>query len=356
MREQRPAGWQVTTDRDIAELDRDVAPTLKYDELGHFFASSEWLTCLARHGLVEAPPIAVVTASNPTASGQYRLSMMADGNATWRSLTNYYSLRAPAIAGPAPVPDDAARALARSLVALSDATSELSVRRFGDNDDSARALTAALTDEGWRTRAFHDQWNWYSDVAGRSFADYWASRSSQLRNTTRRKQKQAAREHRIAVTSYNDTASVEQGLDGYAQVYAASWKAPEATTAFIPALARLCARLGTLRLAVLSVDDEPAAAQLWITTPQTAYIYKLAHDARFDALSAGSILSRYMFEEAIDRDNVAEIDFGIGDEPYKQAWVDSRRALLGIRALNPRTLRGRFRIARAWLRNARADG
>ena len=42
----------------------------------------------------------------------------------------------------------------------------------------------------------------------------------------------------------------------------------------------------------------------------------------------------------IEVDGVREVDFLIGDEPYKQDWMSHRRERWGIVAYNPGTLRG----------------
>src|SRR5690606_21002064 len=73
---------------------------------------------------------------------------------------------------------------------------------------------------------------------------------------------------------------------------------------------------------------------------RVSYIYKLAHDPDYNALSVGSLLTAHMFEHAIDVDQVSEIDFGVGDEPYKRDWTDTRRQRIGLQAVNLRTLRG----------------
>jgi CelD/BcsL family acetyltransferase involved in cellulose biosynthesis len=45
-------------------------------------------------------------------------------------------------------------------------------------------------------------------------------------------------------------------------------------------------------------------------------------------------------QHVIDVDRVREIDYLIGDEPYKQDWMSHRRERWGIVAYNPRTLKG----------------
>jgi len=104
--------------------------------------------------------------------------------------------------------------------------------------------------------------------------------------------------------------------------------------------------MGALRLGILSVDGEPAAAQLWIVHHGKALIYKLAYDERFADLSVGTILSATLFQHALDVDKVTEVDYLSGDDGYKKDWMSQRRERWGILALNPRTPRGVLAIAR----------
>jgi CelD/BcsL family acetyltransferase involved in cellulose biosynthesis len=104
--------------------------------------------------------------------------------------------------------------------------------------------------------------------------------------------------------------------------------------------------MGTLRLGIIHVDGEPAAAQLWFVHNGCALIYKLAYDERFADLSVGTILSAALFQHALDVDKVTEVDYLSGDDAYKKDWMSHRRERWGILALNPRTPRGALAIAR----------
>ena len=104
--------------------------------------------------------------------------------------------------------------------------------------------------------------------------------------------------------------------------------------------------MGALRLGIVHVDGEPAAAQLWIVHSGKALIYKLAYDERFGELSVGTILSATLFQHALDVDKVTEVDYLSGDDAYKKDWMSQRRERWGILALNPRTPRGLIAIAR----------
>jgi CelD/BcsL family acetyltransferase involved in cellulose biosynthesis len=54
-----------------------------------------------------------------------------------------------------------------------------------------------------------------------------------------------------------------------------------------------------------------------------------------------------MLRHLLDQEHVAEIDFGRGDDPYKQGWASSRRQRIGVLLVNPWRLSG----AVAWLRH-----
>ncbi|MDP2323701.1 MAG: hypothetical protein Q8N51_06685, partial [Gammaproteobacteria bacterium] len=44
----------------------------------------------------------------------------------------------------------------------------------------------------------------------------------------------------------------------------------------------------------------------------------------------------------MEEDQVLEVDYLIGNDPYKQAWMNRRRERWGIVAYNPKTLSGAF--------------
>jgi hypothetical protein len=47
-----------------------------------------------------------------------------------------------------------------------------------------------------------------------------------------------------------------------------------------------------------------------------------------------------LMEHVIEIDKVEEIDYLIGDDPYKKAWMSHRRERWGVIAYNPRSMGG----------------
>jgi len=207
-------------------------------------------------------------------------------------------------------------------------------------------LVEAFKKAGYIVQTFFAFGNWYLPVNGRTFAEYFETLPSVLKNTWTRKKKKLEKSGRSKVEIVTGGPGLETAIDAYTRVYLASWKHPEPHPDFIPGLIRMCAEAGTLRLGILYVDEEPAASQMWIVHNGKALIYKLAYDERFGELSVGTILSARMFEHALDVDKVKEVDYLSGDDAYKRNWMSHRRERWGILALNPRTLRGALAIAR----------
>ena len=80
-----------------------------------------------------------------------------------------------------------------------------------------------------------------------------------------------------------------------------------------------------MRMGLARHEGEVVAAQMWTVDHGTAYIHKLAHLESAKPLSAGTILTAALFEHVIDRDKVAWVDFGTGDDPYKRDWMEQVR-------------------------------
>ena len=202
-----------------------------------------------------------------------------------------------------------------------------------DEDGSATLAAAALRAAGWRTSISQDDINHVLTVGGRDFATYLATRPGVLRSTLRRK---AAHVDCEVLTAFSPEAWAT-----YEAIYDASWKGEEGSPAFLRAFAAAEGAAGRLRLGLARIDGEPVAAQLWTVEGATAFIHKLAYREEARALSPGTALTAAMMAHVVDRDRVALVDFGTGDDPYKRDWMEQARPRYRIDAI-------RLADPRAW--------
>lgn len=215
------------------------------------------------------------------------------------------------------------------------------VMRFAPLDRESpkyETLLTALRSVGWIPFRFYCFGNWFLRVDS-DWQDYLARRDGQLRGLLRRKGKKfAAAGGSMEIVT--DSIAAESAIRDYSAVYAKSWKKPEPYPQFIPGLIRWLAAKGWLRLGIARFAGQPVAAQIWIVAHGKACIFKLAYDAAFAHLAPGTLLTAHLMQHAIDIDRVREVDYLIGDDPYKVDWMSHRRERWGIVAYNPRTATG----------------
>lgn len=180
--------------------------------------------------------------------------------------------------------------------------------------------------------------NWYLE-ANKTWSEYLDNRPGQLKNIILRKAKSFRRKNG-ALELIQSSDRLEYGIQAYLQVYATSWKVPEPYPEFMPGLIRMLEKKGWLRLGIATLNGKPVAAQVWIVAYGRASIYKLAYDESSKDLSAGTLLSAMLMEYVLDQDKVCEVDYLIGDDTYKAAWMSDRRERWGIVAYNLKTVRG----------------
>jgi Acetyltransferase (GNAT) domain len=188
--------------------------------------------------------------------------------------------------------------------------------------------------------------NWYLEVNGRSFAEYFSGLPSRVKNTSNRKTKQFEKIANAEITIITDHQNLAAGIEAYEKVYQSSWKNPEPYPDFMSGLMTSAATLGCLRLGVAYLDQQPIAAQLWIVANNTAYIFKLAYDEEYKNYAPGTILTTKLMEYVIDQDKVATVDYLCGDDSYKEDWMSHRRERWGVNAFNTDTFRGNIEMCK----------
>ena len=207
-------------------------------------------------------------------------------------------------------------------------------------------LLQTLKEMGIITQTYFCFGNWYLDVSGQSYGDYFKSLPKVLKKNIPYMSRKLDRTGRVRFDLITGEEGFEQALSDYEKVYNASWREPEPYPTFIRGLAQLCMKNKSLRLGLIYLDDEPAAAQFWIVHGSVALIYKICYDERFSKLSVGTILTARLMQHVIDIDQVQEVDYLSGDDAYKQNWMSHRRERWGIMAFNPSSLHGNLQAVR----------
>lgn len=219
----------------------------------------------------------------------------------------------------------------------------ISLAPMDPNSSVYRMLLNAMGGAGLVGFRYYCFGNWYLKVDS-DWKSYLLGRKSKQRNTISRMTKKLAGDGGwLELVPAED---LDRGLQAYEQVYAASWKKSEPHQDFVPGLLRTCAQRGWLRLGVAWLDGRAIAAQIWIVAHGKADIYKVAYDEAFKAYSPGTLLTAMLMQHVMEVDKVAEVDYLIGDDPYKETWMSDRRERWGIIAYNPRSPRGLLGLIR----------
>lgn len=218
------------------------------------------------------------------------------------------------------------------------------------------ALQHGLRQAGLRLLAFEHFGNWYEGVAGQGWDAYLAARPRRLRTAITRQTKRLRQQPGFAFRLLQSETGLADAIADYEAVYAASWKQLEPHSAFNPALMHACAQDGTLRLGILSIAEQPVAAQLWVVHHRWAGVLKLAYHEAHKALAPGNVLTGLMIRHLLQHDAIEEIDFGRGDDEYKQQWARERRRRVGVLVVNPLSMGGALQTLRHAVGRLRKKG
>jgi len=207
------------------------------------------------------------------------------------------------------------------------------------------ALLGALREAGLIPFRYFCFGNWYLSCDRMSWEQYLQTRTKNMRSNIKRKEKKFAdAQGRIELIT-TEGPSLDTAITAYEQVYNSSWKQPEPFPEFVPSLIRMASATGWLRLGVAYLGETPVAAQLWLVCHGKAFIYKLAYDEKFASFSSGTVLTAYLLRHVLEKESISEVDYLVGDDPYKKNWMSHRRERWGIVAYNPSTLMGLIGIA-----------
>ncbi len=218
-------------------------------------------------------------------------------------------------------------------------------------------IQTALKGQKYQVDTYTCFGNWYLKLADRNFDRYRQGLPSALRKSIERGERRLTKQ---GISSIQIQCAPDEHLEAeianFVSVYAKSWKSPEPNPDFIPNLARMAARQGWLRLGVLKLENQAAAAQLWFVKGDKANIFKLAYVEGYERFSVGSVLTHALMKHCIDQDKVNEVDYLTGDDDYKKDWMSNRRERRGIVAFDLRTGRGLWAATKHFVGRMRRVG
>ncbi len=292
---------EAQSDERLAVLLGDSAQLSPFDRL------TWWQGLEAHCGIV--PLLAVAR------DGEHRAVLpLMQGKGKLEALANWYSFRVKPVISPGADALALLEAIARDIARRAG---RITFTGLPEEDGNATLMARAFRAAGWVVFTEVCGSNHVLLVNGRSYAEYLALRPGLLRTTLKRK----AAKLRCVIHTHFDAGA----WDAYEAVYRQSWKPSEGSPEFLRAFAGAEGKAGRLRLGLAYAGEQAVAAQLWTVEGGTAFIHKLAHLEEAKPLSPGTALSAALFEHAIDRDRVALIDFGTGDNGYKRDWMEQQR-------------------------------
>lgn len=196
-------------------------------------------------------------------------------------------------------------------------------------------LTTAMGRHGWHARQKVTDVCPYIDLRGHD----WSSFLSRLGSAHRYNFGRRHRKLHAAWTLRFETAACDlerkASLDMLVQLHRRRWHERHRSGAFeLPAVlgfheefSRLALARGWLRLHILYLDHEPAAAIYGFNYRDRFYFYQSGFDPKFRQWSVGLVMMGLTIQQAI-REGVREFDFLRGDESYKFLWTSTQRELV----------------------------
>jgi CelD/BcsL family acetyltransferase involved in cellulose biosynthesis len=213
-------------------------------------------------------------------------------------------------------------------------------------DAQARLLAVGLGQRGWKAASRGADVCPFIAMTGRSWDRYVASLGREHRANFKRRLRKLQQEHGMRLERASTDEARSNALGTLIQLHNERWAPKGGSTAFHSLdlvmfhrdVSALALERGWLRLYVLWVDDEPAAALYGFARNGKFYFYQAGFNTRFSHLSVGLVLMGLAIREAF-AEGLVEYDLLHGDERYKFLWASDARSLNRLE-LYPPEMRG----------------
>lgn len=200
------------------------------------------------------------------------------------------------------------------------------------------------------------------EIQGRSWEEYIKTRSRNLREKLRRSGRKIQQSHAVTYRLCNDRMRLDLDFKDLMRLHRAQWGssnfAKERVVAFHHELISALSDRGWVRLWIMEVDGEQAAAWYGFRFQGIEFFYQSGRDPRFDSHSVGFLMLVHTMKAAFE-DGLDRYAFLRGDEPYKGRFATADAGLethaLGRGRIASATVGlGATAIKSAWLRKGMA--
>lgn len=356
----RPSCYRVRTYHAFEDLPADYHRL--FDEMAavSFSFSLPWFLAFARTALQENATVrlygvesgeseprahGLLVAQTPAARRGSILRKRRIGKYSLSGLTGYQTyLFAPLLREDDPYYEKILDSLAQHLRSERPRWEMIDFSAMEAEARSYNALAGALGRAGYAVRRYPHYLSIVETTQGQDYAAYLAARPASARKQIKnyeRKERKLEERKAFTVKLFISEDGLDQALQDFATVLEASWKEPDHHPAFLPACIRAAAKTGSLRLAIVYIEDNPAAIQLVFLAGKRALFYRTAYDPTFAKESVGAIVKRHVVQHLLDHDYpVDEFDFGRDREAFKAIWGSGERTRCGLLAFDRGTIGG----------------
>jgi len=214
--------------------------------------------------------------------------------------------------------------------------------RISESSGLARFLATGLDDLGWTSIGAKTEVCPFIDLNGLSFDEYLGTLGSSHRYNFKRRLRNLTRDHDVEVAYAVTDDERREMLAHVVDLHLRRWNPRGGSDAFNGAevlafheeFSGLAQQRGWLRLFVIRIDGQAAAAFYGFRYGHRFHFYQSGFDPQFVRSSVGLVLIGLSIRDAI-AEGAAEYDMLHGDESYKFLWSKTLRQLIRLDVYPP---------------------
>ncbi|HEV8712621.1 MAG TPA: GNAT family N-acetyltransferase [Candidatus Binatia bacterium] len=224
----------------------------------------------------------------------------------------------------------------------------LELAELRGNSSFAAMLAAQLRRRGWRIREAQSNVSPFIKLSEHSWQSYLATLGAEHRYNFQRRLRNLTKEFDVRFERVLTEEQQREALASLVTLHNLRWRDRGGSSAlhtpslqaFHEEMSRLALERGWLRLFILRLDGQPAAALYGFRYRRTFYFYQSGFDPNYSKYSVGLVTMGLAIKSALE-EGAEEYDFLGGDERYKFHWARDVRELRRLELYPPG--------ARGWL-------